>query len=143
MNETAVELISCPECGGANPPAERRCWLCGHSLATGGAGRAAPSKSAADWVLSVTFAVVGIAVVLMLIGVAQESAGLAVGLALIAAVPLVSVAVASARGRARGASLTAGQKVAQFVVSLAIVLGVVGLLAVAAFIAFFIWCLSS
>jgi hypothetical protein len=141
MTESAVELATCPECGAAGSPTGRRCWLCGHPLGAGmAAARGRPRT--ADWMLTATLALAAIVAALMVIGVWQEAPGLAVALAVVAAVPLIATAVASLHARAGGRPLGAGEKLVKFMLSLAIVFGAIGLVAIAATIAFFFWCLS-
>lgn len=145
MSEQAIDLIVCPDCGAGNAPGDRRCWLCQYPLdhVAGAARPGSGLTSTGQAVLMITLAVAAMTYVLLCIGVWQEAPGLAIGLAAIVVPPLVATAVASFRGRQLGRPLGLGEKALKFVTWFSIFLGLIGLAALAASIAFFFWCLSA
>ena len=144
MTEQAIELVVCPECGAGNSPGDRRCWLCGRPLEGGAKAPAATSAASlvGQSILRITLAAGALTFVLITIGVWQEAPGLAVLLTGIALPPLIATAVASFRGRRQGKPLGLGEKALKFVIWFTIMLGLIGVAAIAATIAFCIWCFA-
>ena len=141
MNEQALDLVACPECGAGNSPSDRRCWLCCRPIDRGGVA-ARTVSAAGQAILRITLAVGALTYLLICIGVWQEAPGLAIGLSAIVLPPLIATAVASFRGRQQGKPLGLGEKTLKFGTWFAIMLGLIGVASVAATIAFCIWCFA-
>jgi hypothetical protein len=144
VTEQAIDLVVCPECGAGNAPHERRCWLCGGPIDSASKSRQASAglNAAGHAVLTVSLTVIAATYLLICIGVWQEAPGLAVGLLAIVLPPMIATAIASFRGRRRGKPLGLGEKTLKFMIWFSIVLGLIGLTAVAAAVAFCIWCFA-
>lgn len=144
MTERAIDLVACPECGAANAPHDRRCWLCGRAIDGStlpprpGPGLAAVGHA----ILTVTLTLLALTYVLICVGVWQEAPGLAIGLVVIVLPPLIATAVASFRGRQQGKPLGLGEKTLEFMIWFSIILDLIGTAAVAAMIAFCFWCFA-
>lgn len=144
MTEQAIDLVACPECGAGNAPHDRRCWLCGRAIDLSSKSRQASSDltAAGHAVLTVSLTVIAATYLLICVGVWQEAPGLALGLTAIVLPPIIATAVASFRGRRQGKPLGLGEKTLKFMIWFSIVLGLIGLTAVAAAIAFCFWCFA-
>lgn len=144
MTEQAIDLVVCPECGAGNAPHDRRCWLCGGAIDRVAASRptSAAMSNVGHGILIATLTMAALTYLLICIGVWQEAPGLAIGLLAIVLPPMIATAVASFRGRLRGKPLGLGEKTLKFMIWFSIVLGLIGLTAVAAAIAFCIWCFA-
>ena len=140
-DNTPSELVACAECGAAVPRGEPSCWLCGHLMSATAPVAAKPTHSAAHTALNIGAVLIVGLFVLILIGAAQDDPGSALGLLILAVPGLLATVIASTRGRVRGKPLTFFEKVAYFTLSTAAVLSALVVIAVAAFVAFFAWCL--
>lgn len=142
-----IELVLCPECGAALPPADPQCWLCGRPMERGATRRPpagprpmTPTSVAATTVLALTtVALVGF---LLLIGVAsfQEAPGVTLAMVGVLTVPLLVVLTGLARGHERGQAPSLLDLLARYLLSLMVVVGVLVMLAVAAVAAFVAFC---
>lgn len=143
MADEVVLFCACPECGAGSQAGTLRCWLCGRSLADVQPARGPTTgHSLATWGAAATLVVFVITLALVTIGVWQEAPGLAVVLILVVLVPLAITILAWARERSRGGTYSLGAALARFFVSLAVLIGGLVVLSIAAFAAFFVWCLS-
>lgn len=144
------ELVACPECGASGAQTDARCWLCGRlrSSPQGDAAWARTSSSRTDrpgttggWRYGFTAILVFVALAAVVVGLYSQQPGLAIVVVVVATPALVATAVSTVKRRGRGRPLSFGEQAGQFVLWVAVILGGAMLLALAAFGAFFIWCL--
>lgn len=150
MSDAAVsDGIACPECGARNQSGVTRCWLCGAAWSLADAesdvvtAQVVP-QPAPDRHLSFTLATIFVVITLVAVacGVARIAPGLAVLIGLVGAPAVIITGVRSQRQRAAGHPMSRGEKFASFLLSAAIVAGVLYLLFIASGVAFFLWCLA-
>ncbi len=159
MSVPSAGAIPCLECGATNMAEARRCWLCSKPIEPLASvevaketdpdnpftayrapmAEIAPSRA----FQSTTLLVLAVVTLLVLVGIALIDGGAAVGYAIVLVPALLATYVAASRREARGTPLSPGGKVLAFVLSIMAVTGILLLLAVAAAIALFLFCLMS
>jgi hypothetical protein len=144
--EKPQDLAVCPECGAALPLADAKCWLCGRPNVAGSWSKSRPAAARPTGLevaatITLSTLLVSVAAVMMFSGLVGDAPGLAILFAAVVTPGLLATWLASKRARAKGESLAWYSKLAAFMISTAITVGMLGVLCVAAFVAFFIWCL--
>jgi len=147
--------LVCPECGASNRAGETACFLCGHGLdalrpeTRTGVPKAPtspdvvnpyepPTTFVSPLTSRISSLLMVIAVIAVCLGVAHENLVLGIIQAIAVAPALVYTVIVAAQSTARGRPMAVFKKVSTF---LAALVGVV-VIAVSAFIAFFVTCLS-
>jgi hypothetical protein len=149
---TPFAEVGCQDCGAINPGHNAQCWLCYHPLAGSAPpplpGAAGGQVVSAELVGEPSLAVaaasmLGLSVALLLVGIGAYlvEPGLAIVYAIVVVPPLLATLVTGLARRAGGRPLSLGSRVLTFFVSGVITVGVLGLLCIAAFVAFFVFCL--
>ncbi|MGQ0637433.1 MAG: hypothetical protein ACT4QC_22735 [Planctomycetaceae bacterium] len=143
---------TCPHCGAKVSRDWQSCWLCGQELpanlsaATAGAGNLAERQSAegpVKWVIRLVGGVIAFALALILIGlVADRQFGGVVALVLLLLPAGLVTLTKTLKRRSQGADLTTLEKLGTFAMSLAVTVGAIVALGVAACVAFFVICLG-
>jgi len=141
-----LNLKLCPECGAGLAAGAPVCWLCRRDLADSSevvmAELVPDSKrvDALEIVLAISTLVIVVLMVLVGIGCFVSAPGLGVAYALFAAPPLIITLLRTQRQQAATGKVSWADRLLTLVLSTALSAGVAMLLAVAAFIAFFVWC---
>ena len=155
MSSSDFESVRiCPDCGADNAAAALRCWMCyldirdehpvvEAQLAT--PSTAAPVNKPPPFALSELFfrlATVCVLVMLVLvgIGVATEEAGLGIVYVIMVTPPLLGTLLRVRKRRSKVGNVTWSEKFMTLMVSGAIMLGVIGLLWIAAIVALLAFC---
>lgn len=149
-----IHPVRCLDCGANNVNTSQRCWLCGKELAlepelidqalrTAYQSPLATSVQGAEEGLGglITSLVLVAVIVLLGLGIAADEPGMLVPYFLVVVPAFAGMHVAVSRYRAKGRPLGAVGRVVAFFVSIAVVFGLLALLAVAAVAALFLYCL--
>lgn len=148
---TASPESKCPHCAAKVGRNWKTCWLCGLELPTTfaaagpQAGAAAPpaASSVVASIAKVAGVFLGIAILLILIGLlANEEYGGAIALTVLLLPAGIVTLTKSLRKRSEGVELPMLEKIGTFFLSLAVTIGAIVALGVAAFAALFIACLA-
>lgn len=119
------ESWHCPGCGAENDPGRASCWLCAEPVGLGPGAPSAPTALVPPVPLQRTFTLSSLFLVMTLIavclGVAVQVPGLGIPLAILCTPALIRTMLIRSRRRAKGRSMTAGDKVLAFLGSLAVV----------------------
>lgn len=139
----STELL-CPQCGASNSWESSKCWVCRAPLVwdanvSSTAIKVAPPapKSRTMELLGPALLVVG--VVATMIGLAKESPGLAILVALVFAPGLLFTLASAGWRRHQGRAMSAGDKFVRFLFSVAMTVGILVVLGVVAIVAFIVW----
>jgi hypothetical protein len=149
---TASPELKCPHCAAKVGRNWKTCWLCGLELPstlptvvgpeTGNASRE-PASSVVASIAKVAGVFLGIAILLILIGLlANEEYGGAIALTVLLLPAGIVTLTKSLRKRSEGVELPVLEKIGTFFLSLAVTIGAIVALGVAAFAALFIACLA-
>ncbi len=95
----------------------------------------------AEWIFRGVTALLALLAGLVILGASLESPAAGVTLAIMLLLPLSATLLRVQLQRQRYGRVSWGEKLATFILSTAVMLALLVLLAVAAFVAFFIWCL--
>lgn len=130
------ESVLCVDCGTTNDARASTCWLCGQILGPSTTVRVPQGPStvpagAVDW----TSAGIVAALIVVGAGLGAVQPGLLIPYALIATPALISMFVKSHRQREQGHPMTPAEKVLKFIVSAAMVMGMLAGITVAIVIA--------
>ena len=136
QRSTGAELVACQHCGAANSLERTDCWLCHGAMPGDQPQVSPPRRSPQSFALSSLFLMVTLIAVCM--GVAVAAPGMAVVLLIVVVPALVRTFAATNRDEHVGDNPTVADKLANFVISIGLVL----LVCVAAFIAFNVACWS-
>ncbi len=144
----SAELKSCPDCAAENLGDAVQCWLCRHDLRGVPAiviaeeVRRPPSFVAGDQFFAALALLLALTVIVVLVGVFLQEPALAVMLGVILVPALVGTMIRVKQQQARHGHVSWSEKLLTFIMSVSIVIGGLAMLAVAAFIAFFLYCIA-
>lgn len=140
-------LPRCPHCGAHVQPQAAQCWLCYSPLAgqsepiVAALAEPPPYSQVIERFFQVVFLGIAGLVGLIVIGAFRESVAAGLSLLMILFVPCTLAAVRLQMQKHRKGSVSWGERLATYLVSVSLMFIALILLLVAAFIAFFIWCL--
>lgn len=152
-NPATTELV-CPHCGAKVGAKWKTCWLCGQELPgetgpvfvaskTSAAPRPAAGASAISIISKVAGAGIAALLALVFIGlVANGEYGALIGLVILLLPPLAITFGKTLSRQSKGEEVAWIDRVGTFLMSLAITIGVVTALGVAAVVAFFVICIA-
>lgn len=141
----AAQLL-CSQCGASNSWESSKCWVCrapltwdaDASVAVAKAPSIAPApKDRPIDLLAPALLVVG--VVATIVGLAKESPGLAILLALVFAPGLLFTLASAGVRKHQGKPMSFGDKLVRFLFSVAMTVGILVVLGVVAIVAFIVW----
>ncbi len=143
MISNADQAKTCAECGAANRDGTTKCWLCGAEttaeipyaeLVTEPVRLTEHQFSLSGLFISITlFAVVA--------GVWVQEPAAGIWLTIIGGPALVATLIRTRRRRRRGENVTSGAQFVTLMLSAAATLGILVMLGLATFLAFFVYCL--
>ena len=146
MEDSVLILRTCPHCGAECDAARPRCWLC-QGVVTGGTEivdaevvAEPPPYAPSDAFFAVVSAVLAAVILLVGLGAALTQPGMAIMLAVIVVPALAATVIRTQRKQARQGYVSWGERLATFVVSAALAVGILSLLGVAAVIALIAFC---
>lgn len=139
----SAQLV-CPHCGASNSWDAAKCWVCRAPLGwdpdTSIASVKASQAVAGDWTKDfVAPALLVVGVVATIIGLAKESPGLAILLALVFAPGLLFTLASASWRKHHGRPMSTGDKVVRFLFSVAMTVGILIVVTVVAVVAFIVW----
>jgi hypothetical protein len=151
-NAPAAEVEQlCPQCRAKVNPDATRCWLCGADVSESGRG-AVPKLLPADppgilpseafGRFSLASLLLFVTLLCVILGVLTIAPGLGLPLGVILITVWLRTAAATRRRAARGLTVTPLDKVQLFASSFGVTVGMLGLICVAGFAAFFAVCLT-
>jgi hypothetical protein len=150
--EQPIDLVTCPECRAANATAARRCWLCGRDFTGKGpqppplppmpAGEApyAPGPEQGAATFGASTALLLVTLVILGVGIFSLAPGMGVLYVILVAPPVIATSLVGARRRQRGQAWGGKEKAATAAISIVGLFSALGLLSLAAFVAFFVYC---
>lgn len=153
MNQPHDSVRICPECGADNLAFATSCWMCYRDIrnetpiieavAVDSSPKAAvaqrPSYAPGEWFFRIATFLVLVLLVLVGIGLATEEVGLVIVYALLVTPPLLG-ALFRIRRRAKQGHVSWGEKFATLLMSGAIMIGILGVLWIAALGALVAFC---
>lgn len=139
----STELL-CPQCGASNSWESSKCWVCHAPLVWDASSSSAAIKVGPPAPKSRTMDLLGpillvVGVVATMIGLAKESPGLAILLALVFAPGLLFTLASAGWRKHEGRPMSTGDTVVRFLFSVAMTVGILVVLAVVAIVAFIAW----
>lgn len=144
-------LPRCSSCGAHLRTGFARCWLChaeltttvseGSPLVVAELARPPEFSEAAEWIFKGVAALLALLAGLVILGASLESPAAGVTLAVVLLFPLSATLLRVQLQKQKHGRVSWGEKLATFILSTAVMLALLVLLAIAAFAAFFIWCL--
>jgi hypothetical protein len=150
VNELPVlELKTCPHCGAECDARSQRCWLCHGNVSAKAEIVDAevvsepPRHAPSDVFFAVAAGILALVIVLVGVGAALTEPGLAVMMGVVVVPALVATVVRIQQQQYRHGYVSWGERLATFVVSASLVVGVLMLLCVAAVVAFIIFCFAA
>lgn len=145
-NDT-LEMRLCVDCGAAVHADADKCWLCGRAN-PGASGHRADVVQAEvirrggsgklEWTASSLLILVALVVVNVGVWMIEPGIGLLMTLILVPAA--VATTIRAAKQRGKGKQMSWGERALTFFLSAAASVGILAMLMVAAFVAFFIYC---
>jgi hypothetical protein len=147
VNISTTNEKICPDCGAENLAAAKYCWLCRRDMTTVSEVVLAevvlrrPAWTPSDWFFAILSLLLAIMIVLCAIGLAVEEPSAAIVFGILVVPPLVATIVRVSVRQQRQGHVSWAERFLTFFVSSVIMVGVVGLLLAAAFVAFFVYCL--
>jgi hypothetical protein len=144
----SAELKTCPACAAENFGDAAQCWLCRHDLRDVPAiviaeeVRQPPSFVAGDQYFAALAVLLALTVIVVLVGVFLQEPALAVMLGVILVPALVGTLIRVKQQQARHGHVSWAEKLLTFILSVSMVIGGLALLVVAAFVAFFLYCIA-
>jgi len=149
VSDSAVlQLKPCPHCGADCDARDKRCWLC-HADVTENAGEivdavvvpeAPPHYAPTDTLFAVMAGILAVLIVLVGIGSAVSEPGLTVMLLIVVVPALIATLVRIQARKGRVGYVSWGEKLATFLISASITVGILGLLGIACIIALIVFC---
>ena len=146
---TAEGTMKCPHCGADCFAAAQRCWLCytdfGKSpeIVTAEVVAEPPRQSISEWLFAIlTLLAIGMVIVVG-IGVAMQEWQTGVVYLVLVSIPLAACAVRIQVKKSRQGSMTWAERFSTLMVTTLVAMGILGGLAVAAAVAFFVWCFAA
>ena len=145
-SETPPVLPRCPHCGAHVQPRTSQCWLCYGELSGAGpivASLAEPPafSQVAERVFQIVFILLAGMVCLVVLGAFHESPAAGIMLVMVLFLPCTLAAVRLQLQKQRKGSVSWGERLATYVLSLSLMFLALVLLMVAAFVALIIYCL--
>jgi hypothetical protein len=140
----SLNNLRCSECGAANREGTTKCWLCGAATLADDIPYAElvpePARlSGQQFTLSGLFILITLVAVVSGVWVQEPGAGFS--LAVIGVPALLATLIRTARKRQRGETVTRADQFVTLLLSAAATFGILMMLMVAAFVAFFVYCL--
>ncbi|MEQ8789898.1 MAG: hypothetical protein RIC55_26625 [Pirellulaceae bacterium] len=144
---TVLDLKTCPSCGADCDARDARCWLC-HADVTPGGGeivdavvvQQSPHYAPTETLFAVMAGILAVLIVLVGIGSALSEPGMTVLLLIVVVPALVATLVRIQARKGRVGHVGWGEKLATFVISASITVGLLGMLGVAAIVALVAFC---
>jgi hypothetical protein len=151
MNSSAVKMVACPDCGAVCSQFADKCWLCGRAFGDQARSEIVAAEIAShpprfalsEWFFAgLTVLLVAVLLLIGLGGMLQEPM-LGLTFFILIGPPLLATTLRIRSRQLREGRLGWGQRLSTLLISLSLMIGFVGLLAVASFVAFFVYCLVS
>lgn len=157
MNEPPVmPTLICQRCGATNPPYAKQCWLCSTSDRTESdpAARLVPlteftndparmrSQSRTQSICAALLVACVVLTALIAIGFAVQDTGMLIPLLIVVGPAYLATGVRALRGFAKDGQPKASSLLLTFIFSGMFTVLALVLLAIASFVAFFVWCLT-
>jgi hypothetical protein len=157
MNEPPLlPTLICQRCGAANPPYAKQCWLCSTSDRSGSvaAARLVPlteliddparlrSQSRTQTICAALLVGCVALTVLIVVGFSIQDPGMLIPLLIVVGPAYLATGVRALHGFARNGKPKASSLLLTFLFSGMFTILAVVLLAIASFVAFFVWCFS-
>lgn len=141
-----LELVTCPHCGAECDARASRCWLCyGHVADRNEVVDAElvepPRDFPGDAFFAVMSAVLAVLLLAVAVGAAFSQPGLLVLMAIVVVPALMAVFVRSQRKQRLQGRVGWGERLATFLVSASLMIGILGLVAVGLLVTLFVFCI--